>query len=185
MNSSSAFQVSTPGMCLAARLASTRPGPSSTTVRTFIARIETIVRAQSTWRSICRRSSSWSAAAVLSASPDAFARIGIDGALSGSLSTAFRNAAAAASIKGVCAASGLGAAPPPAVARGPAAVPEPVALPPHLVRGPAHGHHARLDDVGPVQLLDRAVEAQFAHRHLEHLLGTLEHPARGRVAVVE
>src|SRR5207245_804033 len=58
MNSSSAFQVSTPGMCLAARLASTRPGPSSTTVLTFIARIETIVRAQSTWRSIWSRSSS-------------------------------------------------------------------------------------------------------------------------------
>src|SRR5215472_18621475 len=42
-NSSSAFHVSTPGMCLAARLARTRPGPSSTTVVTCIARSETMV----------------------------------------------------------------------------------------------------------------------------------------------
>jgi len=37
-----------------------------------------MVRAQSTWRSICWRSSSRSAATVRNASPDAFARTGID-----------------------------------------------------------------------------------------------------------
>src|SRR5262249_27245603 len=74
--SSSAFQVSTPGRCFAARLAKTRPGPSSTTVETFIAFSETIVRAQSTGRrrwlaSSCRRSLS-----EATACPVAFARIG-------------------------------------------------------------------------------------------------------------
>src|SRR4029077_9381886 len=68
-NNSSAFHVSTPGMCLAARLASTRPGPSSTTVLTSIVFIETMVRAQSTCRSISWRSSSWGALTGRVASP--------------------------------------------------------------------------------------------------------------------
>src|SRR5437868_7058425 len=190
MNSSSAFHVSTPGMCFAARLASTRPGPSSTTVRTFIARIETIVRAQSTWRSICWRSSSCSAVAVRRASPDAFARIGIDGALRGSLSTAFRKAAAAVAeqqrrLPGDRARGRERGDLAEAVAGRHAHVLEAVALAPNLVGRPAHGHHARLDHVGAIELFDGTFEAQLADRHLEDDLGTLVYPAGGRVAVVE
>src|SRR5439155_531480 len=61
-----------------------------------------------------------------------------------------------------------------AVPGGDADVLESVGLAPYLVGGPAHGHHARLDDIGAVQLSDRAFEAQLAHRHLEQLFGALE-----------
>src|SRR5882672_8319899 len=72
-----------------------------------------------------------------------------------------------------------------AVARRDADVLEPVALAPHLVCGPAHGHHAWLDDVGAVQFLDWAFKAQPANGHLQDLFGALEHLARRRVAVVK
>jgi len=72
-----------------------------------------------------------------------------------------------------------------AVPRGDADMLEPVGLAPYLVGGPAHGHHARLDDIGPVQLSDRAFEAQLAHRHLEQLFSALEDPPRGGIPVVE
>ena len=72
-----------------------------------------------------------------------------------------------------------------AVACGHAHVFQPVAFAPHLVRRPAHRHHAWLDHVGAVQLLDRSFEAQLADRHLEDLFGALEDAARGRVTVVQ
>ena len=107
MKSSSAFQVSTPGMCFAAREASTRPGPSSTTVFTCIACIESIVRAQSTGRRRWLASSLRRASIVCSASPVALARIGNAGTLIGSASTSFLKAAPARSIRGECAARGM------------------------------------------------------------------------------
>jgi len=72
-----------------------------------------------------------------------------------------------------------------AVARGHLHVLEAIALAPHLVRGPAHGHHARLDDLGAVQLLDRTLEAEPSNRHVEHHLSALECPPRRGVAVVQ
>ena len=72
-----------------------------------------------------------------------------------------------------------------AVTRGDAYVFQAVAFAPHLVRRPADGHDARLDDVGAVQLLDRALEAKLADRHLQHLFGALEDAAGGCVPVIE
>src|SRR4029077_11716040 len=72
-----------------------------------------------------------------------------------------------------------------AVPRGDAHVLQAVALAPHLVRRPAHGHHAGLDHVRSVQRLDRTLEAELPNWHLEDLLRALEHAARGGVAVVE
>ncbi len=62
---------------------------------------------------------------------------------------------------------------------------ESVALAPHLVGRPANRHHARLDDVGAVQVLDGALEAQPADRHLQDLLGPLERSTRRWIAVVQ
>src|SRR5262245_13340239 len=105
-NSSSAFQVSTPGMCLAARLASTRPGPSSTTVVTCIVFNDTMVRAQSTGRSRWL-ASSWRRSFRVSITwPVALARIGNCGISMGSRSSTARKALPAASISGECAGSG-------------------------------------------------------------------------------
>src|SRR4029077_12722349 len=72
-----------------------------------------------------------------------------------------------------------------AVPGGDADVLEAVALAPHFVSRPAHGHDAWLDHVGAVELLDRTFEAQLAHRHLEQLLGALEYTAGRGVAFVE
>src|SRR6266849_3418402 len=72
-----------------------------------------------------------------------------------------------------------------AVAGGDAHVLEAVALAPHLVGRPAHRHHTWLDDLGAVQLLERAFEAEPAHGHLQDLFRPFENPASGRVAVVQ
>ncbi len=72
-----------------------------------------------------------------------------------------------------------------AVAGSHAHVLEAVALAPYLVGSPAHSHHAGLDDLCAVELLERAFEAKPAHGHLQDLFRTLEHAASGRVAVVQ